>query len=235
MMGQTEEHTVSIVVPVYNEADHIERSLKEMVERLEELAIKFELIVVESGSTDRSAEIIAEICKNDHRIRLVRQGGRQGMGSAIACGFNQAKADLLFWIDSDMPYDLKFLKRGMDIIADADVVAGYRSRREEPFKRKLYSKVFNVLANVLFGIRLRDINFAFKLFRRKVFDRIDITSKSSFFAAEVLTKCRRRGLKIEQFPVDYDPRKSGKSKLGNIRTVLFLLKEMIRFRLLGRA
>ena len=232
---QPKSGPVSIVIPVYNEAGHIESSLKNVVSRLQKLSLDFELLVVESGSTDETRSIVRGLSAADGRIRLLCEDKRNGMGSAISLGFKNATGDYLFWMDCDSPYDLKYLSDALIMIKNCDVVAGYRKSRSEGFKRKLYSWVFNAFVNLFFSLGLKDINFSFKLFKRGVFKNVDITSKSSFFAAEILIKCARRGYMIKQLAVEYVPRSQGKSKLGNLRTVFHILKEMLNFVLFGRS
>ncbi len=227
---------ISLIIPVYNEEMHVEESLKKMMRELDSLSLKYEIIVVESGSSDNSRNIIERTAKEYDCLMLIHQEKREGMGSAVRAGFNRAKGDYLFWIDSDLPYDLKYLKESCQIIGNAHLVAGYRlTRGTESFKRAVYSRIFNFLANLLFSIHLKDINFSFKLFKREIFNDIEITSNSSFFAAEILAKCRRKNYKIKQIPVEYKAREQGKSKLGNIKTIFAILREMIKFLFTGRA
>lgn len=228
-LEEKRETLVSIIVPVYNEAAHIEQSLRSITSRLTELSIDFELIVVESGSKDDSMEIVERISRADKRIKILHQEKREGMGSAIALGFSNARGDLFFWYDSDLPYDLSYLKKGIDMIGDADVVAGRRVSRHRPFKRRLYTAVFNALIGILYSPGVKDLNFAYKLFKRSVFEKVIIRSKSSFFAAEILIRCSEHGLKIIELDVPFEEDSQRKSRLGNLRTVFYVLKDMLAF------
>jgi cellulose synthase/poly-beta-1,6-N-acetylglucosamine synthase-like glycosyltransferase len=151
------------------------------------------------------------------------------LGGALRAGYAAATKDLVFYTDADLPVDLEVLPRAMRLLEyqQADVVAAYRfDRTSEGLVRSLYTFCYNHLIRTLFGLRVRDVNFAFKLFRRSVLEKFTLTSEGSFIDAEFLLRARKAGCVIIQIGLDYFPRTRGTSTLGSVPVILAILRDM---------
>ena len=223
----TDKPEVSIFFPAYNEEGNIECSIQSAVSVLSELCSDYEVLIVNDASTDRTGEIADNLAKSNPKIRVVHHPENRQLGGAMRTGFAEAKKEFVFYVDADNPVDLKDLGRALNLMdgADssghlsglspkADVVIGYRLNRDETLKRAIYSKVYNLLIRVLFGLKVRDVNFSFKLFRRQVLETISLKTASSFLDAELLIASRRAGFTIKEMGVKYYPRVVGKSTMA---------------------
>ncbi|RMF77538.1 MAG: glycosyltransferase family 2 protein, partial [Nitrospirae bacterium] len=212
-----------------NEEAILPLALEEAVAALDRLCERWELIVVDDGSTDRTPEILAEWSAREPRIRVVTQRPNQGYTRALARGFAEARYDAIFYTDADAQFDLAEIERLYPHLAEADMVAGYRAGRKDPWIRLLTSAVYNRLQSLVLGIRVRDVNCAFKLFRRSFFDAVEIRSDGFLIDAELYARARRAGLTWVQVPVTHRPRERGSSTVRPA-TVLETLRELWRLR-----
>ncbi len=188
-----------------------------------------ELLVVDDGSTDRTGAIAEELAAGDPHVRVVHHDRNRGLGAGIKTGFGNAKGSLVLYTDADLPADLAEARKALRLmrIYDADIVSAYRhDRTGEGTKRVVYSFAYNWLVRLVFSLRVRDVNFAFKLCRRDVLDRIELVSEGSFIDAELLIRARKAGFEIIQFGVDYFPRTRGESTLSSGSIILTILREM---------
>jgi glycosyltransferase involved in cell wall biosynthesis len=225
------ERSVSLVIPMYNEELNIERAVEASIESLQKYARDYEIIIVDDASTDASARIASRLASENPRIRLLQHERNQKLGATLRTGFAAATKELVFYMDADIPFDPDVLNRAMRCmdLTDADMVAAYRhDRTMEGFKRGLYTLVYNWLIGVLFGWPHRDINFSFKLMRRRVLEAMELKSEGSLIDAELVVKAKNRGFIIQQIGIDYFPRTRGTSHLGSFSVVLKILRELVK-------
>ncbi|HUG53116.1 MAG TPA: glycosyltransferase family 2 protein [Vicinamibacteria bacterium] len=221
--------SITVVFPMYNEEAYIRRAVASAREVLEASLPDWEIVIVDDGSLDATAAIAEALAAEDPRVRLVRHGANRRLGGSLRSGYGAATKDLVFYTDADLPVDLHQLPRAVRLLEyqQADVVAGYRfDRTSEGFVRAVYTFCYNHLVRVLFGLRVRDVNFAFKLFRRSVLQRFTLTSEGSFIDAEFLLRARKAGCSIVQIGLDYFPRTRGTSTLASVPVILDILREM---------
>ncbi|MEY2463696.1 MAG: hypothetical protein QOH64_1834, partial [Acidimicrobiaceae bacterium] len=148
---------------------------------------------------------------------------------SVRTGLAEATGELVLYTDADMPFDLADLHKALRLmrIYDADIVSAYRfDRTGEGAKRALYSHAYNSLVKGLLRLRIRDVNFAFKVVRREVLEHIELQSEGSFIDVELLAKAQRRGFHIIQFGVDYFPRARGTSTLSSPAVIVKIVKEL---------
>jgi glycosyltransferase involved in cell wall biosynthesis len=216
---------------MYNEEAYVARAVAAAKTALAELAgADHEIIVVNDHSTDRTVEMAERLAQEDPSLRLVHNEGARGLGATLRRGYATASKDLVLYTDADLPFDILELSRAVRLLRyqHADVLAAYRfDRTSEGLVRTLYTLVYSALIRTLFALRLRDVNFSFKLFRRSLLDRITLVSDGSFIDAEFLLRARKSGASIIQIGVDYFPRSRGVSTLASRRVILGILREML--------
>ncbi len=229
---------LSIFYPMWNEEAYIERALG-FGQRACEVLIEdgeigdYELIVVNDASTDNTGVIADRMAAADPRIRVVHHPKNRKLGGAMKTGFATATGDLVLYTDADLPFDMSELSRAVRLMReyDVDIVSAYRfDRTGEGSLRAVYTFAYNALVKLLFGVRVRDINFAFKLCKRRIFDHIELHSEGSFVDAELVIRATRLGFEIIQFGVDYFPRTRGESTLSSPAVIGTIVREMLQLR-----
>jgi glycosyltransferase involved in cell wall biosynthesis len=221
--------SISVVFPMFNEEAYVERAVVAARDVLARTAHAFEIIVVDDASTDGTAAIADRLAQADPRVRVVHNATNLKLGGALRAGYAAATRDLVFYTDADLPIDLEELPRAVRLLEyqQADVVAAYRhDRTSEGWLRTVYTFAYNHLIRALFGLKVRDVNFAFKLFRRSVLSRFPLRSNGSFIDAEFLLRARKAGCPIIQIGLDYFPRTRGLSTLASFGVIASMLREM---------
>ena len=214
---------------MYNEEAYVERAVSAARDVLDAHLRDWEIVIVDDASTDRTAALAATLAAAEPRIKVVRNAVNRRLGGALRAGYAAATKDLVFYTDADLPVDLHQLPRAVRLLEDqqADIVAAYRfDRTSEGLVRALYTFCYNHLIRMLFGLRVRDVNFAFKLFRRSILEKFSLTSEGSFIDAELLLRARKAGCVIIQIGLDYFPRTRGTSTLASIPVILAILRDL---------
>ncbi|MFZ1488584.1 MAG: glycosyltransferase family 2 protein [Ilumatobacteraceae bacterium] len=225
---------LSVFFPMWNEEEYIDRALAAARETCAMLVQHgeigdYELIVVNDASTDETGRIADRIAASDRHVSVVHHPVNRKLGGSIKSGFAAATGDIVLYTDADLPFDMDELARACRLMRhyEADIVSAYRfDRTGEGYVRTVYSSIYNGLVRVLFGVRIRDINFAFKLCRRRVFDHITLVSEGSFIDAELVIRADKLGFQTVQFGVDYFPRTRGVSTLSSPSVIVKILREM---------
>jgi glycosyltransferase involved in cell wall biosynthesis len=221
--------TISAVLPAFNEEDNIEKATTQMAAVLRSLKLRdWEVIIVDDGSADRTGEIADRLAAGDpDHIRVFHHSPNLGYAQALRTGFTSARHQLIFYTDSDNQFDVAEIKHLLPLIEDADIVNGFRIYRFDPLTRLVVSWVFNLIVRLMFRIKVKDVDCAFKLFRREVFDRVTIESKKFFVDAEVLAKARYYGFRMAEIGVRHYPRTAGHSTVRPSH-VISTLRELAR-------
>ena len=232
--------SLTFFCPAYNEEANVEPAVREALTVLPRFADDLEVVVVDDGSTDRTGEIADGLAAADARVRVVHHRPNRGYGGAVRAGLAAATREWVFFTDSDLQFDLTDLERLLPALDRADVVVGYRERRADPPRRLFIAAVYNTLIRVLFAAPFRDVDCAFKIFRRSVFERVPlerIRSNSAFFSPELLLVLRAGGVRIEQVGVRHFPRRAGQEKGATLRVIARTIRDLLGLRLrlwLGR-
>jgi glycosyltransferase involved in cell wall biosynthesis len=214
---------------MYNEEAYARRAVAAARAVLVAAVPDWEIVIVDDASTDGTAALADALAREDPRVRVIHNPVNRRLGGALRAGYAAATKELVFYTDADLPVDLEVLPRAMRLLEyqQADVVAAYRfDRTSEGLVRALYTFCYNHLIRTLFGLRVRDVNFAFKLFRRSVLEKFTLTSDGSFIDAEFLLRARKAGCVIIQIGLDYFPRTRGTSTLGSVPVILAILRDM---------
>ncbi len=222
--------SLTISMPAYNEEANIGLMIDMAREKIAPLVDDLEIIVCNDGSKDKTAEVVRQISQQDPRVRLVEHPVNQGYGAAMRDAIWAASKELVFMTDSDRQFDLSELARFLPRIGQADMVIGYRYARSDPWHRRFFGHGWSWLVNLLFGYTARDVDCAFKLFKRKVIETIQVESGGAMFSAEFLVKAKRAGFKIVEEPVSHHPRVAGKQTGANPAVILRAFRELFKMR-----
>lgn len=219
---------ISVFLPAYNEEANIKKAVSAIRKVLESLFDDFEIIVINDGSTDRTGQIIDQLARTDKKLKVVHHPRNLGYGGALESGFKKSRKDLIFFTDADRQYDFLEIKKFLGYLSDFDAIIGYRTTRESTM-RHFNAFGWKTLIKVLFRHNFRDIDCAFKLFKRRAINNLKIQSKGAFASAELLIKIADRGFKIKQLPVSHCPRKEGRPTGGRPKVILKAFQELYRF------
>jgi glycosyltransferase involved in cell wall biosynthesis len=204
---------ISAVLPAYNEEAIIERTVRHVAEVLAGLAERFEIVVVNDGSRDGTAAVLARLQADEPalHLRVVTHQHNRGYGAALASGFDAAREELVFLTDGDKQFDVAELATFLPHFDDrTDLVIGWRRHRADPPLRRLNAWGWRLLVNGLFGYTARDVDCAFKLVRRRVWQGLTVHARGATFSAELLVKARRLGYRVKERPVSHFPRTAGR-------------------------
>jgi len=226
-------NSLSAVLPMYNERDNIATAVGEALRVARRITSDPEVIIVDDASTDGSGAIADRLSEEHPEVVVIHHERNRKLGGALRTGFAAASKEWILYVDSDLPIRMDDTLRAVPLTDHADIVIGWRRSRAESWKREIMSKVYNWMIRRVFGLQVRDVNFAFKLFRRSLLDHILLTSEGSFIDAELLIEMQRVGARFAEIGMDYYPRVAGVSTLASNRVVLKILLEMFRYRLEG--
>jgi len=193
--------SLSIVFPAFNEEANIRAVVQDAYRNIRNFIPVFEIIVVNDGSKDRTGEICDRLVEEFSELRVVHHARNRGYGAALKSGIELARCDLIFFTDADGQFDLKELAALIEETDAYDIVAGYRARRQDPPHRLLFAWGWNILVRRVLGIRVRDIDCAFKVFNRYVFDSIQIQSVGAMVNTEIFAQISRFGMTVKEVPV----------------------------------
>jgi glycosyltransferase involved in cell wall biosynthesis len=225
-----QETGLSVFFPCYNEQDVLAELTEKTISVLDNLCRDYEVIIVNDGSTDETAQIADGLALKYPPVRVVHHDKNKGYGSALASGFDAARKELVFYTDGDGQFDICELVKLFEPIKSCDIVSCYRQNREDNFIRKVNAFCWNKLVCLIFKIKIKDIDCAFKLYRKEIFEKISIESSGALVDTEILVKAYRNGRKITQIPVRHYPRKSGSSSGADIKVILLAFKELFKLR-----
>jgi glycosyltransferase involved in cell wall biosynthesis len=225
--------SISAVLPAYNEEALIAGTVRRVAAILHGLCDDFEIVVTDDGSRDRTGEILAALQASEPELhlRVVTHGVNLGYGAALASGFDVARKDLVFMTDGDEQFDVAELARLLpELDEQTDLVIGWRRKRADPFMRLANAWGWKVLVNSLFGYTARDVDCAFKLFRRSVWESLTVHSRGATFSAEFLVKARRLGFRVKELSVSHRPRAAGSPTGARPDVILRAFEELFRLR-----
>jgi glycosyltransferase involved in cell wall biosynthesis len=230
---------ISAVLPAYNEQAGIEHAVRQVAGVLRNLVgDSFEVIVTNDGSRDRTGDVLARLQHTQPQLHLrtITHQRNRGYGAALASGFSAARADLIFFTDGDRQFDVRELEQFLHRMDErTDLVIGWRRNRADPLMRLLNARGWKLLVNALFGYTARDIDCAFKLFRREVWHSMRIESHGATFSAEFLIRARRHGFRIAELPVTHLPRTCGSPTGARLDVIARAIRELVHLRLtIGR-
>jgi glycosyltransferase involved in cell wall biosynthesis len=220
--------SISVFFPCYNEQENVGRTVEKALDVLEKLNADFEVIIVDDGSSDATGQIADEIVARNGRVKVVHHPHNLGYGAALQSGFKTATKELVFYTDGDGQFDIAEMPPLIDLMKQYDIVSCYRLNRRDPIIRKINGWCWTKLVCLLFGMKIRDIDCAFKLYKREIFDKIELSSTGALIDAEILARAARAGYRITQKGVQHYPRTAGVQSGANIRVILRAFKELFK-------
>jgi len=227
MPDKSDNHfSISLFLPAYNEEENIERAVLDSVKVLDEISDDWEVIVVNDASLDRTGEIAERLSREIPGVRVIHHEKNTRLGGALRSGFANATKELVFYTDADNPIDMNDLKRAVPMMTEVDFITGYRLNRDESLKRKVYSRCYNWLIRHIFGLKVRDVNFSFKLVKQEVLKKVKLHSQGSFIDAELLVEAAKYGFRIKEIGLRYYPRTRGESTLATPSVIFKILGEL---------
>ena len=220
---------LSLVFPVFNEADSITGVLEDFSRYLESRSIGYEMLVVDDGSHDATLKRIQDFCRIHPATRCIIHPANQGYGAALRSGFTAAAGDFIFFTDSDGQFRPEALAETIRLAGPDTMVLGYRKGRAEGLARRLNAQLWAGLVGLILGVRVRDLNCAWKLFPRSLLDHITLTSRGAFVTPELLYYAKKQNLNFQELPVQHFPRKSGSPTGANPKVIYRAFQELRHF------
>jgi glycosyltransferase involved in cell wall biosynthesis len=222
--------SISVFFPCYNEQDNVERTVNNALDVLKNLKADFEVIIVNDGSRDATARIADDIAARNDRVKTVHHKTNLGYGAALKSGFKAVTKDLVFYTDGDGQFDISEMPPLIPLMDQYDIVSCYRLDRQDSLIRKLNGWAWTKLVCLLFGVKIRDIDCAFKLYKTQIFDNIEMSSDGALIDAEILARAVRKGYTVTQKGVHHFPRTAGEQTGANLKVILRAFKELFKLR-----
>ena len=219
--------SLTLVLPAHNEEANLAPVVERALAVLPAYADRFEVVVVDDGSRDRTGAIADAIAFSDRRVRVVHHGRNRGYGGALTSGFAVSTGDYVMFMDSDRQFDIADLELLAPFVGDYDIVAGFRLERSDPLHRRVMAETFNVVVRLLFGVHLRDIDCAFKVFRGDLLRSLELSAPGALINTEIQAKARRQGARLIQVGVHHYPRVAGHASGGSVRVILRAMVETV--------
>ena len=222
--------SISVFLPCYNEEANVANTVKKALAVLDKLYSDYELIIVNDGSADRTGQIADQLAAANPRIKAVHHPKNRGYGGAVQSGIRASTKDFVFYTDGDGQFDMGEMPALVPLMRDYDIVSCYRLNRQDPWIRKLNAFCWTTLVNLVFHMRIRDVDCAFKLYKRQIFDNMQLRSTGALISAEILARALREGYKINQKGVHHYPRTAGVQTGAKLSVIIRAFRELFRLR-----
>jgi glycosyltransferase involved in cell wall biosynthesis len=228
--GTASRGSLSVFFPAYNDALSLPTLIENTFTVLDACAADYEVIVINDGSFDSTAEVLASLAARfGPRMRVIRHPRNLGYGQALRSGFAAATKDLVFYTDGDGQYDVNELPSLLDQMhGDVGLVNGYKLERNDPWHRICIGHVYNAFARSLFRIRLRDVDCDFRLIRRGLLEEIRLTSTSGGICVELVRKLELTGCGVAEVGVHHYPRLHGRSQFFRLKSLAVTLAQLLK-------
>ena len=228
---------LSLFFPTYKEEDNIGRVVQDAKKILQKVAVKWEIIVVNDGSSDRTKEVAEKLAKDDKqslslrggRIKLVNHPKNRGYGGALKTGFKSAKYEWVAFTDSDGQFDFSEIGKFIAKKDEADLILGYRLKRADSFLRKVYTFGWSLLARILFGLKAKDYSCGFKMIKKQVFDSVQpLVGEEKVTQIEFLVKAKKKDYRFAEVGVHHYPRLAGKQTGAKLNVVFKSILDLFK-------
>ncbi len=227
--GPTIPYSISVVLPAYNEEAVIQETITAVAMALKNWTADFEIVVINDGSKDKTKDIVERLTQSEPRICLLNHPVNSGYGSALVTGFSAVRKDLIFFMDSDGQFDISDLASFFPLIEKYDAVFGYRNSRQDSWMRKVNAWGWKQLVHFVFGVRVRDIDCAFKLYHADFFQTLQLETRGAMINTEIMYKFKRGGYTYAEVGVRHLPRREGQATGAHPRVIMRALGELVKF------
>lgn len=217
---------LSIFFPMHNERDNIDEAVGRALSALSHFAVRGEIILVNDGSTDGTRERANELAELHPEVRVVHHEVNRGYGGALQSGIRASTQPWIFYTDGDNQFDLGEIALLLPLRQAHAIVTGFRIKRQDPWPRRLNGFVFNIAVGILFGVRVKDVDCAFKLYRADIFAGMPLVSNGAMIDLEIMARARQRGHRIAEVGVHHYPRRFGQSSGGNFEVIVRAFREL---------
>jgi glycosyltransferase involved in cell wall biosynthesis len=217
---------ISVFLPCHNEEGNVERVVAALSAELPKVARRYQIVVVNDGSHDRTGALADLLAASDAHIRAVHHPVNRGYGAAVISGIRACTEPWAMLCDGDGQFDASDIAKLIARTPAYDVVVGHRVRRADPLMRRINGKAWTILMRLVLGIRVRDIDCGLKLFRRDLLDGIDLQAKGAMISAELMAQLAGRGARICEVDVRHLPRVSGEQSGANFKVIARAFKEL---------
>lgn len=222
---------LSVFFPAYYDEKNIGKVVDKAVKVLEELNLKdYEITIIEDGSPDNTAEVADELARKYQKVNVIHHEKNQGYGATLWEGFKKARFEYIFYTDGDNQFDLEELKKFVAVLPYSDMVIGYRKKKQYSAYRKLTSFIYNLLLRFIFDVDFIDIDCAFKILPKKLFQEIEVNTRDAFIDAEIMIKACRLGYSYTEIGVKHLPRLDGLSTAARPSIIFRTIKEILEFK-----
>lgn len=229
--GPATRRGIGVVLPAYNEEAVIADTVRACVETLSVIAPDYEIIIVNDGSRDSTGAIADRLAAANPRVRVIHNQRNRGYGGALIAGFDAVTKDLTFFMDSDGQFDIRDLAKLLELREQGYRAAlGYREHRRDGAMRRFNAWGWNVLVSLLFGLHVRDVDCAFKVYDTDLVRLLGVHSEGAMVNTEMLVKLNLLGVKYKETPVRHLPRLHGSATGANPRVILRAFRELLRLR-----
>lgn len=228
--GSTHRVSITVFFPCYNEQGNVRRVVEQALGVLQKLGADYEILVVDDGSSDDTGRIADEVAAGHAGVRVIHHPHNLGYGAALQSGLRAATKDLVFYTDGDGQFDLAEMPALLALMEQYDIVACYRINRQDNLLRKFNGWAWTKLVRLAFSLKVRDVDCAFKLYRRKIFDDITLESTGALISTEILARAVRKGYTMTQRGVHHYPRTAGRQTGANPRVILRAFRELWKLR-----
>jgi glycosyltransferase involved in cell wall biosynthesis len=221
---------LSIVLPCFNEEANVETAVVEAIAAAKLVSHRYEVIVVDDGSSDETARKVGRLVAANRAVRLVVHSINRGYGSALRTGIDAARMPWVLLTDSDLQFDLTEIESFLPFASSSDLIVGYRIDRKDPIARRANAKAWNWLVRLMFALPVRDVDCAFKLIRRDFLTQLELLSSGAMISAELIARSTQAGARLTELGVHHRPRLAGEQSGASPRVIVRAFRELFRLR-----
>jgi glycosyltransferase involved in cell wall biosynthesis len=219
---------LSVFFPAYNEEANVRSTTEAILQVLSTVADRYEVLIVDDGSIDATGRIADELCAANANVRVIHHPTNRGYGGALRTGLYNCRYELISFIDGDGQFDFGEVRQFLAFAGHYDLIIGYRPHRQDSRQRERNARAWGTFIRLAFGLRVRDVDCAFKLLHCHVLERIPrLRSDGAMISAELLIRCRNAGLSIKELPVQHYPRRAGTQTGANLRVVIKAFQDLL--------
>jgi len=212
--------SLSVFFPCYNEEKNLEKLTLDTLRVLDDLVKEYEILIINDGSTDNTGVIAERLSRQFDPVRVVHHEKNRGYGTALISGFSNAIHEWVFFTDGDNQFHIQDIRLLLAEIDDCDAIIGFRKVRQDPWLRRVYAWAWNILIRLTLGLKIKDLNCAFKLIKKNALEQIALRSSGALINTELLLKLKASGARIREIGVSHKPRAFGKQTGGNPRVIV---------------